>query len=39
MPIVPGSDSIVGAALQQLPIVELGSLDELWFQVAGTHAI
>ena len=43
MPTVPGSDSIKRSdsikhnASPPLPVVEFGSLDELWFQVAGTR--
>ncbi len=37
MPIVPGCDLNQNGASQSFPIVELGSLDELWFQVAGTR--
>ena len=37
MPTVSGSDSIKHNASPPLPVVEFGSLDELWFQVAGTR--
>ena len=37
MPIVSGPDSNNDVVSQPIPVVKLGALDELWFQVAGTR--